>query len=161
MPFAIKIKLEGLKDALDSLQSVGRTVRNKILRKALNDATQPILASAKARAAIGPTRQLRRSLGRRVKTYRLSGAVVAVIGPRRGYRVLVERAGRQVPHDPAKIAHLVEYGHVVVRGGKVVGHTPPHPFMAPAMEENRTQAVSLISSRIANELDRLAAKGGA
>jgi HK97 gp10 family phage protein len=150
-----QVKLAGLKAVLDSLADLNRTVRNKILRAAINDGSRPILDNMKARAPVGDTGQFRRSLGRRVRTYRQSGVVVVVIGPRKGFRVVTQRGTKLVPHDPAKIAHLLEFGHVIVRGGKAVGHAPPYPTIGPAMEEEKGAATQAIGDRIAAELAKI------
>ncbi len=39
-------------------------------------------------------------------------------------------AGAFAPH-----AHLVEYGHALVKNGVVYGHVPAHPFIRPAEQE--------------------------
>lgn len=94
------------------------------------------------------TGQLKKSLGMKRKLYRRSGTIVAIVGPRTGFRAVVN--GK--PHDPAKIAHLVE-----------LGHAGPHaasakPFLRPAMDETAQSNVVLIASELTKGLAEEAAK---
>ena len=56
---------------------------------------------------------------------------------------------------------LVEYGHKIVRGGrlgkggKVVGHVAAKPFLRPAFDNNVEKTVSAIKSKFHSELDKL------
>jgi hypothetical protein len=78
----------------------------------------------------------------------------------------------------SSIAHLVEYGHVQVKGGKVsraktsagiaaaklsgdftgtvVGHVPAHPFLRPAYDETRDQMVEGVADRIRKAVEEAA-----
>lgn len=159
MPFKIKMELGGIKDALKSLDGLKRGVQRRILRAAVTEASAPILQSARGHAP-KRTGTFKRSLGKKVKTYSKSGTVVAIVGPRKGYKTQtgITRKGKEIFEDPTKIAHLLEYGHLVVRGGKVVGHAPAYPSMTPAMQENQSRAVETIARRIGEEIEKEAAK---
>jgi len=154
--FAIKAQIDGLGQVLARLQEADKKVRRKLLRQAVNEAGKIVLAAAKARVPKGATGQLRRSLGRKVKVYRSSGTAVAIVGPRKGYKIDVD--GRAV--DPVHYAHLVEYGRraaavktrKVLSTGKVVfgrkaAAVPAHPFMRPALDSTR-DAVRQAMTRI-------------
>jgi hypothetical protein len=78
----------------------------------------------------------------------------------------------------SNIAHVVEYGHVLVTGGKVsraktsagiaaaklsgdftgtiVGHVPAHPFLRPAYDETKDQMVSNVGDRIREAVEAAA-----
>lgn len=57
-------------------------------------------------------------------------------------------------------AHLVEYGHQLVKGGpldgdgKVVGHVPAHPFLRPAYDEQQENAVRAIGLTLFEKIDQ-------
>lgn len=114
MPFGVKVELKGLQQAINSLQGLSRTVRNKILRKAITKAVQPITKDAKARAP-RRTGALRKSIGYKVVTYKRNGTVTGVIGPRKGFARMLN--GSRI--DPVYYAHLVELGRKSVSVKKV------------------------------------------
>jgi HK97 gp10 family phage protein len=120
------------------------------LKAGVNEATQLVAADAKVRVQ-KRTRQLKKSIGRKVKGYRGGAVVVGLVGPRRGFRITLPD-GRTV--DPAKYAHLVEYGRGASRvkkkkvladkiAGKVFGKevapARPKPFLRPAFDANRAK----------------------
>ena len=123
MGFLKKEYVEGLGDVLRQLDVVKNSLRNKHLRKAMADVSRNVLWSARART---PKRRgiLYRSLGRKVRVYRKSGVVVAVVGARVGFKEQVgvrkrdSRSGVKYPRhagdpvfaDPTKYLHLVELG---------------------------------------------------
>ena len=49
--------------------------------------------------------------------------------------------GGAIVYASAPHAHLVEFGHVMVVRGKVVGEVPPHPFLRPATQARMEEAV--------------------
>lgn len=86
MPFRIAGKMTGLAGVLANLQKIAsQTTRSKILRKAVTAAARPMLQQAKATVAVKEG-WLKRSLGVRIQTYRQTGVVVAIIGPRTGFQ---------------------------------------------------------------------------
>ena len=48
-------------------------------------------------------------------------------------------AGAMAPH-----AHLLEYGHALVRNGQVYGHVPAHPFVRPAEEAVKKEVMQVV-----------------
>ncbi len=135
---AIKGKLDGLAELTAKLSGARRTIRNKVLRKAVNAATQEGLNGVKGsyKLSAGKAKrghkkyvrsgQLKRSLGRKTKTYD-SGVVVGVIGPRKGYAIVWN--GQKI--DPVKYAHLVNAdtrAHSLAKGARLrKGQQPPGP----------------------------------
>jgi HK97 gp10 family phage protein len=178
--FAIKGTFTGLDDVFKRLGHLNRTVRNRILRAAINEATKPLLDDAKQRAP-RQSGLLRKSLGRKVKTYRASGVVVAIIGPRskpsfkRQVTVRDKRTGktRSEYRNPVKYAHLQEQGRKAVRvkRGRVLGRKGvyfgkqaaaalPRPFLRPAFAAGKARAEQTMRRRILEEVLKEAAKGG-
>jgi HK97 gp10 family phage protein len=176
MAFAVSGKLDGLGEVLAKLNEVERKVRTKILRDALGEAARLILRSAKAKVPRGETGLLRRSLGIKMKVYRKSGAVVALVGPRTGFRKSKGGRVRTALGDkfaaagvkPHLYAHLVEKGRraVTVQTAKVlsdgsvifgrrVAAVPARPFLRPAFDENKAAAETLIRVRIREGLEEI------
>ena len=94
---------------------------------------------------------------------------------------------RRVPSEPRtavvvigpgkytkQTAHLVEFGHRNVRGGKsrigkdgkakgegqVIGQVPAHPFVRPAFEAAGQQALDAVKDSLTEDFARLDSKGG-
>ncbi len=59
---------------------------------------------------------LRQSITQRIRVYTKSGAGVALIGPASKFRMPEPPSGKI--EQPSRIAHLVERGHRLVKGGK-------------------------------------------
>lgn len=156
------------------LADIDRKLARKATRAGINEITKVVLADAKAGV---PKRsgQLRKAMGRRIKSYR-GETVVGIVGPRKGMAVSVGG----VPVDASKYGHLVEFGRGVVRAGsrrkgkgradtgkgvlssyytavapdvgmafgptvKAVG---PRPFMRPAWDASKGKAAGLIAKHI-------------
>lgn len=184
MAFSVAAKLEGLGPALGRLEKLRRGARGKILRKALNEGTKPVLSSAKGLAP-RESGQLRKSLGKKVKVYRESGAAVGLVGPRSGFKrqVTVEkrkvsaviggkrttrRIGAVVYRNPVRYAHLVELGRkavsvknkkaLVSAGGTFYGRTVaaalPRPFLGRAWARSVGTASEKVRSTLEREIAR-------
>lgn len=164
-----KIESQAVKVLANRLAQIDRKVARKAIRDGINEATREVLATAKS---LVPKRsgQLRKSLGRKVKSYRGGAVIVGIVGPRKGFRVMYR--GKWI--DPAKYAHLVEYGRrevvagtskgkatgkkVLANGvagvgglpgqgqifGKRVRSVPPRPFLRPAWEQNKARVVGIL-----------------
>lgn len=129
---SIRAELFGLRDTLAALAGLKRAVRNKAMRPALTEASALVLARARTLAPPGETGLLRKSLTKKVKTYRQSGIVVGMVGPQTGTAAGRRVAGKRVRKltafgrraqalgvQPARYAHLVELGHRLVKGGRL------------------------------------------
>lgn len=169
MGYAIKGKLDGLEQTLRKLRGLKQAMQNRIMRKAVTAASREVQGEAKARAPVGETKLLRRSMGTVVKTYRGKNVVVAIVGPRTGFQRDRKGGKRQTAlgakfkatgHNPSKIAHLVERGHKIRRkkGGPILGVVRAHEFMRPAFERTKARAEVIVGRVIRDELLLLAAK---
>ena len=161
MPSArVKMRIEShaIKSLVEKLAGLDRKVARKALKAGINDGTKAVLWDAKARTP-RRTGLLRKSLGRKVKSYRGGAVIVGVIGPRRGFRMVID--GK--PVNPVKYAHLVEYGRreVVPKKKKVLADkvgkviygrkvraVAPRPFMRPAWESNKGRVVEFVVERL-------------
>lgn len=120
---------------------------------------------------------LKKSMGYVVRVY--GNKVVGVIGPRNGFKTQIgvrTRGGAQrtveivrrkytktvtvqtkkgdpIFEDPAKIGHLVEFGH----GGP--HPAPAYPFMRPAWDENAARIEQLFAEEVSVGLRKLVERG--
>lgn len=168
MAFAIKARLEGVEQSLKNLQEMTRTVRNKILRKAVNASSKVVLDAAR-QLVPSSTGLLKKSLAVRVQTYRASGVVVGIVGPRTGYQKT--RQGKKITsfgkkmkaagQNPSKYAHLIEFGHNLARPkGNLIGYVRARPFLRPAFDQNKSSVIALMEQRITEEIEKEAKKLG-
>jgi HK97 gp10 family phage protein len=155
--------MSGMKGLTDKMEIVRRIMTDNAARKAVRAGGSVIRDAMVERAPV----QLEKSLGSdslepgelrdglRVRLTRDGNENVALIGPAGG-------AGR-VSHA----AHLVEYGHRMVTGGKskldVDGtfrgggtvhekDVPAYPFLRPAFEESQSAAMEAVQASLAKDL---------
>lgn len=143
------IQLIGDKELEKLFRSLGERVQRKVTRQAVNAAATPVVKAARQNA---PERSglLKKSVGRKIKTYTASGTVVGLIGPRTD--VSGEYEGKKVV--PWRYAHLVEGGHIDEHGNFI----PPHPFLRPAWESSEGQALDVMKDKLGSGIEREAAK---
>jgi HK97 gp10 family phage protein len=143
-------QLFGDKALARTFRTLGDRVKRKVLRQSVNAAGTPVVKAARTKA---PDRSglTKKSLGKKLKTYAKTGTVVGIIGPRTS--VVGEVDGRK--HWPAKIAHLVEKGHINRDGS----FTPPHPFLGPAFDESQGEAAGVMRAKLAEGVMKEAARG--
>jgi HK97 gp10 family phage protein len=161
----VKAEFSGLSETLAKLHRIeSQTARGKILRAAANKAARPLLKAARSLVSVEDG-WLKKSLGMRIKSYRHSGTVVAMVGPRSGpskkkkkgprrsrrlkfLRSVFRLAVRLFAAKAAKVkkpthyAHLVEFGH----GGP--SPAPAHPFLRPAWDAHHNNAAATIAAEI-------------
>ena len=131
MPFEVRARIEGVEEAIQALRSLPVKVAKRALRQAVAAGTRKLAREAKN---LAPVRKawakkavlvgtLKRSLGSKIVTYP-SGAVVGIVGVRKGFRRQVgtakidSRPGTRYPRkvgdpiyaNPEKYLHLVELG---------------------------------------------------
>ena len=170
MPLRVKVRVAdaAVQAVRRKLDAVDRKAATAAVRAGIEEVTRAVLKDAKA---LVPERtgQLRKSLGRRVRVYRRSRVVVGIVGPRRGFKVVVGG----VPVDPARYAHLVEFGRAAVRAkeggllssektavapdqprvfGRSVGPVPPRPFLRPAWDAHKARAKFVLLRHLAAAL---------
>ena len=167
-------EVKGVSESLAAFSYLKNGVKNRVVRKAVTAASLPHLQYArKASEYHDRTKLLRRSMGRRIKTYRESGTTIAVTGARSGFsrftfklgewnpatgiRGIVHkmRAGKYAKVDPRKYSHLVERGH----GGP--HPAPPKNFLRHAFQASRAQCESKFASKFSVELLSEASKAAA
>lgn len=131
----MKIKVLGVNEALAQFNKFDRDSR-EALRKAVKKSSTRLRKAIIIRAPQGPTGNLKASIGTKLSKDGFS----ALVGP---------RSGKGGSH-----AHLVEFGHAVVVNGKVLGHSPPRPFITPAAEEEKSKYLNDVRVGIKGAIPR-------
>ncbi len=146
------VAVPGLDGVLKKLAGLPYSIRAKVEKGALKEALEPVRIMAQA-ILHDKTKEKTGNLAASLKTRtrdrdgKIAGEVVAA-----------------APH-----AHLVEYGHKIVTGGKLgmnergkdTGKTvPPHPFLRPAAEEMADLVIERVATAIEAEIAKLEERGG-
>lgn len=134
------LQLFGDKALAKKFKQLGDRVQRRVLRGAVNVATTPIVKSAKAKAS-KQSGLLRKSLGKKVKTYVDKNTVVGIVGPKTS--TVGEYKGKK--RRPANYAHLVEKGRIDEAGNAV----PAKPFLRPAYDETEPQVLGTMRGKLA------------
>lgn len=106
----VYVQIDGVHGLLHLFDVLPDDLNKKVIRQAVTKASRVVVAAAKRFAPVGSGKDagaFKRSLGARVKYYRESDATVGIVGSRRGKQW----------KDRANIAHLIERGWRVARGG--------------------------------------------
>lgn len=141
------LKIEGAKELREALLELPKRIAKDAVRRALRKAADPIAQEAKSLAPV-KTGKLRdriavsSTLSRRQRRQRRKqGEVEIFIG-----------AG------PSRQAHLIEFGTGprYQRNGKYVGQIAPRPFLRPAWEGGKRQALETFSKLLWTEIEAAA-----
>lgn len=181
----LHLHLAGANQLIEALQAASKKI-NPALRRVARASTTPILKSARALVPAkrkrvlyhgkkvfryGTTGQIKKSLGYRVATSKKTGAVYAIIGPRRGFKIMAFKAYHKpkrsveaqrnvlVPVNPTNYSHLVEKGFTAKlwRSGKL-RPVAGKPFLKPALDANRSQVEEITARILSEELAKAMAK---
>lgn len=142
--FRIKAKPRGVRDFVVTMNNLEGKIARSASRRALTKASTPTVKAARARVR-KESGTLKKSLDKKVKTYVRSGVVVAIVGPRSGFKGEYKGKVRR----PSFYAHLVEFG---------TSKTPARPFLRPAMASTKSRSVSIYRSEIKGFIDKEAAR---
>ena len=146
------MQLLGDKELTKTLKTLGERVQRKLLRQAVNAASTPVVKAARSKAP-KQSGLLKKSLGKKIKTYPAKMTVVGIIGPRT--EISGEYDGKK--RVPWRYAHLVEGGHIDEQGN-VIGLKP---FLRPAYDETQGQALQVLKNKLADGVVKEAKKGAA
>lgn len=163
----LQLRLENDREVRRALERLPARLQRRAIRATLRKAARKWLQRAKRLAPV-ESGTLRKSLGIKVKSDRRRGLGYAVVGPRRGQKRPVD--GRMV--DPARYAHLVEFGaapHVIRPrdgGGLSIGEDVVpfvhHPgtkgtrFLTRAYEQAKGEVLRKFQDEIGTEVKRAA-----
>ena len=145
------VELEGAEALRKTLNKLASGTQRKAVRPAVSKALTPINKEAKRRAPKGKADEgggylrpghrpgdLRRSIGKRVKVYKYSGVVWGGVGPRKGHA-----------DTPGLRVHWVEFG-------RPKHNAPAQPFLRPALQAKRAEALRILGKETWRGIEKLA-----
>lgn len=158
---AMRLEVSGYRELAAELDQMRAAVRADATRGAVREAAAvmteamrekaPELDKTTARSTALPPGALKTGMTFRVRNIG-SGLIMAIIGPRKG---------------TGRAAHLVEYGHRLVKGGKSrigptgprgpgkeIGEVPAHPFLRPAFEVSYQATLDAFVAGLRKRLER-------
>lgn len=127
-----EFKIEGLQELTKTIQDLSKSLDPDKSEPVILKGAKVIGAEVRGRAPKGPTGNLKKSV--KVKTLKRFSS-------KQPAPAIVAIDRKKAPH-----AHLVEYGHALVRGGKVIGHVPAHPFFRPGIDAKAGEALKQIEA---------------
>lgn len=136
------VTFKGFAETERNLKRVHERIKRGAMREALAKASRPIIKRARELAP-KESGALRKALGRITKT--IKGEVRVRIGIRRGKSVDYQGEKR----NPSRYAHLVELGSSKNRA---------HPFMRPALEEKKEEAIQIYKETLGPAIEKAAAR---
>lgn len=156
MPDSVTMKIEGIEELRRTFHLFPIRIVDKVLRSAARAAANPIVKATRRFAPVR-TGLLAKSIAAKVKLYKSTGIVVAIIGARSrkvqiASRIGGRRHGQAIYANPAKYAHLVEGG---VYGGKGATRFMGRGFSA-GVQSARDRFIRFLRKGI----EREARKGG-
>lgn len=155
------VKVEGLEDLREVLlRKLPERLRGRALQGALAQAAKPILAAARARAPVDTGRERRAIYSKRSKLSR----------PELERRIIGVAYRKKILGRFPFYWKFVEFGHRVgnrktgylQKNGRGSGHTgtvsvvPARPFMRPAFELHKGEALEILTRELAAEIDKVA-----
>lgn len=161
----VNIQIEGLEELKQRTDNLSKRRMSGIVRNAVTFGATPI-AQAARRLVPQDTRQLRKSLAKKVKSY--GATAIAIVGvSKEGFKALVRsrKEKRMVLRNPVKYAHLVEKGHRIAILGKLsrkgrkgtgaaAGFVAPRPFIGPAYESTKDDVRRRIEQKITEGIEK-------
>lgn len=132
------IVLKGGRAMIRRLEQLPNRIQRKVARQAVSAALTPLNKEIK-RQTPQETGQLKRSIGKKIKTYRNNGVIWGAVGVRSGFRKVID--GK--PRDPRRYAHVVE-----ARTG----------FMRRSFDTTRTKVISILGQKLGSGIEREARK---
>ncbi len=140
----------------------------RVIKPAARKAMTRMRSAAKKRVG-KKSGDTRRAIVTKQVVYKTDGNVLTMVGVRRAtFKSRVRKAFKPgfVTQAESNLEHLLELGHLIVKGGKlgqggrVVGFVRPHPFLAPAWRANKNRAQVVYARGVETGIHKLAAKGG-
>jgi HK97 gp10 family phage protein len=159
-------KVLGVEETQRALKGLSDSSQRRVVRPAVRAGASMLSKAAKRNAA--PTNfddslgGLRRSIGVKVKTNRNKAGVHAVVGARLGQGEKADPRVKGGVRKPFYYSHLVEKGtkpHAV--GKRQHLGAKPKPFLEPALESNKSAINAAIRTRLAQEIEKEAARQAA
>ena len=123
--------LQGHKALMRKIDRLRGPIQRRIMRPAVTQALTPILKTAKALCPVR-TGLLKRSLGKKV--HKKGREIWGGVGPRKSF----DDAAAEGEEKPGDIVYVVEHG---------TSKAAAHPFMRPALDRNREQALAILARK--------------
>lgn len=157
MPGRVTVKIDGLAETNRNLLALGPRAGKAVLRRVLKKAAEPIYQAAKARAPV-------RSEDREIyfgpkgnRKLRLPGTTRALVLSSNKLTQRQARTARKEGKDSAehyvgsrdRVARLIEFGTV---------EAPAQPFLRPAWDQNKDEALRIIIRELDEEIVKTAGR---
>ncbi len=146
MSKGVTLEIKGLDELRRKFSRLPERIQKNSLRKAVNAGADPMLSKVR-QTANRKSGALKKAMKKKVKTYRKSGTVVALIGADKSF----VRDGNK----PANYLHLVEDGHIDAKTGRFI---PGSHFMRNAYNAERAKSNEAIADKLKTEVEIEASK---
>lgn len=167
---SLRVSISGLAELDKALAELPKATARNVLKRTLDKAAQPVVDEAKMMVPVN-TGALRDSIIASTKIKNKTGsaeyssAMRAGLGKdaARAALLAARRAGKgqgsfaETFIGPARGKGVIRYAHIVEFGSV---DTPPQPYMRPAWEAKRMQALDIIKSELGNEIIKAARRLG-
>lgn len=136
------------KSLLKSLEQFPINIQKNVLTGAVRAGAKPLVDEARSRVPQN-TKNLRKSIGITKRKTKNKNIVKFTVSPRKGGK------------NDGWYAHMIEYGHDIVKNKQVIGSVPPQPFMRTAYEAQDQQSIKAVQEYMAKRIDKEIAKSKA
>lgn len=167
---SVMVSVSGLRELDRALGMLPKSTARNVLKRTLDKAAQPIVAEAKRQVPV-KTGTLRDSItaSTRIKnktgSAEFASAMKAGLGKAAARSALLaaRRANKgqgsfaETYVGPARGKGVIRYAHIVEFGSN---DTAPHPYMRPAWDSTKDQALSIIKAELGNEIIKAARRVG-
>lgn len=158
------VMLEGLEEVVKRLGELPDRAKRHAVRPAINKAATPVVKAARKFAPSGTgvssrsasRAPLKRTIVKKTKTYKKSGTIVAIIGPKK-----YEAPHSHLVHDGTKAHEITLTKPLVLRGavlpaGFVIQHpgAKAQPFMDMAVNASRNVSLVILTREIVKGIDK-------
>ena len=134
----VVVRIDGGKELQRKLDKLAPVAARKVMRKGLREAGRPVLAAAKAKVPV------------------LSGALRDSLVLRAVKSKKRDRLGVQVMTKEGMFRGETFYGAFVELG---TSKAPPHPYLRPALNENKDLCVAIVKNEVGKGIEREMAAG--
>lgn len=150
---SLRFNITGTSEVAKALQGVPAKLASEHAMRAMEQAVEPVVSTARLMAPMGETGGLKRSIGFLIRQYRRGLVTFGIVGARRGFGVPDDslKSGRT---EPANYAHLVEYGHAI--DGDAAGWVEAKPFLRPAWDATRAEVLGRLSAALRSAVQVIA-----
>jgi len=144
------VHVTGVGELKQLLQLLPKNVAKNVLRGAVNAGATVIRKEIVARAPRDTGTLKRAVFQKQIRELSSETNQVFYVGVRKGKKYQAVKRGKKTVDQDAFYASWVEYGHMAANGVQV----PAHPFVRPAYEATKDQAMQTIRDYLAEHLAR-------